>query len=149
MPWFNLTHMGQIRTRATALTRLAAEMPRATRTRHPPPRERHQHPLSERWPHPPRQRPRPGASQSAWCPPQQHDYFRFTFCSLGEPSPARYPRPPPPCEAPPSGLDRRSLCHVGGTEASAVGVQRRSSRARGVHGWTSDACGGRLSRVKL
>jgi hypothetical protein len=38
-----LTHMDQVQTRRTALTRFAAEIPRAARTRHPPPRERHPH----------------------------------------------------------------------------------------------------------
>jgi len=86
--------MGQVRNRVTALTRLAADMPRAARTRHPPPRERHPHPPNKRRSHPPRQRPRPGASSSAWCPPQQYDCLRFTFCFLGEPS-AAVPSPPP------------------------------------------------------
>ena len=92
--------MGQVRTRMTSLTRSAAEMPRAARTRHPPQRERHPHPPNKCQPHPPRQRPRPGATQSAWCPPQQHGYLIFTFGFLGDPSPARGPHPPPPPATP-------------------------------------------------
>jgi len=86
----------------TALTRFAAEMPHAARTRHPPPRERHPHPPNERRPLPPRQRPRPGASQSAWCLPQQHDdilqiYILFSWRA----QPRAVPSPSPPPAKPP------------------------------------------------